>query len=385
MKGKNTRKRKTSLQHKIKESLKICKDVELTGWEKHGSFVGKGSFGTVYRLDKYQQIVVKIVDFDRKKDPSLISYYRQEFIRESYLCGKLSFPSIIKTYGYTIPSGFTHGCLLMKYYPSNITKFTESHYNKSYSLQKTIHMISLLWIQIIAGIHYLHLKGLIYLDMKPDNILCDTKGRVYLTDFGLSKCIGNSNICQKCISHDICRTPTHPLNCSTSSSGTKSYYSYAQSYQKRQSKNFGYTSDYWTACCVLWGLLPAKDKKYLSKSPFRTNHLPEHDRRGFDHILSYIRENHTPKGYFYGAEDEMRMDCLQKYREFNQVFNYIFSKKFAQNMFKCQTGESTNTLAKKMIKPFLSYGWNTQEINTIFTNMKKNPDGYRFDFMTHRL
>ena len=31
MKGKNTRKRRTSLQHKIKESLEICKDVELTG------------------------------------------------------------------------------------------------------------------------------------------------------------------------------------------------------------------------------------------------------------------------------------------------------------------------------------------------------------------
>ena len=194
MKGKNTKKRRTSLQHKIKESLEICKDVELTGWKKHGSFVGKGGFGTVYRLDKYPQIVVKIVDFDRKKDPSLIPRYEKEFIRESYLGEQLSFPSIIKTYGYTIPSRFTHGCLLMKYYPSNIKKFTELHYNKSYSLQQTIHMISLLWVQMIAGIHYLHLKGIIYLDMKPDNILCDTKGRVYLTDFGLSKCIGSSNL-----------------------------------------------------------------------------------------------------------------------------------------------------------------------------------------------
>ena len=102
-----------------------------------------------------------------------------------------------------------------------------------------------------------------------------------------------------------------------------------------------------------------------------------------DDFLSNIKELIVKK-----TESQLKerdLSILQKYREFNQVFNYIFSKKFAQNMFKCQTGESTNTLAKKMIKPFLPYGWNTQEINTIFANMKKNPDGHRFDFMTHRL
>ena len=75
---------------------------------------------------------------------------------------------------------------------------------------------------------------------------------------------------------------------------------------------------------MLWGLLPAKDKKYLSKSPFRNNNLPDYDRRGFAHIVSYISEGHTPESYFYGADDEIRMEFLTNYDELDKVFGAIF-------------------------------------------------------------
>jgi len=41
--------------------------------------------------------------------------------------------------------------------------------------------------EIISGMEYLHSHGVIYRDLKPENLLLSHKGHVIMTDFGLSK------------------------------------------------------------------------------------------------------------------------------------------------------------------------------------------------------
>jgi serine/threonine protein kinase len=49
--------------------------------------------------------------------------------------------------------------------------------------------------QIADGLDYIHSKKLIHRDIKPDNILISTAGKMKLSDFGLSKQISTRGTC----------------------------------------------------------------------------------------------------------------------------------------------------------------------------------------------
>uniref|UniRef100_A0A7S4USZ4 non-specific serine/threonine protein kinase n=1 Tax=Paramoeba aestuarina TaxID=180227 RepID=A0A7S4USZ4_9EUKA len=162
------------------EKVNTAPGCDLKSWGEYQVMkkVGEGSFGAIYiavHLVSKKKVALKV-------ENSKIAYPQLQY--EYLLLRELRF-------GVGIPQVETYGhqknynLMTMDLLGPNLEDLL-TYCNRSFSL-KTILMIA---DQMLRRLEYIHIKGIIHRDMKPDNMLVGTKrssGIIYLIDFGLAK------------------------------------------------------------------------------------------------------------------------------------------------------------------------------------------------------
>lgn len=141
-------------------------------------FIGKGSFGNVYRaidLKTKRLLAIKTENIDDTKN----EYLYEEFKLYNKIMNHKSIPNV-----YHYGEHRNKNILVMSYLGYNLGtlfKFCE----KKFSM-KTVCMIM---IQTIDILEHIHSFGIIHKDIKPENMLIghnSERNTIYLVDFGLS-------------------------------------------------------------------------------------------------------------------------------------------------------------------------------------------------------
>jgi len=156
-----------------------------------------GSMGAVFaarhKSEATARYAVKILDPDLSvKDRR----YVQRFIREARILKTIEHPNIVKVfeYGQYDPEGVADP---LHYYvmeliggvdgpPLTLHRYAQT---RELRMEEVMYVVS----QILAGLLHVHAKGVIHRDLKPWNVLIDSKGHCKIVDFGLAK-IPDSNL-----------------------------------------------------------------------------------------------------------------------------------------------------------------------------------------------
>jgi serine/threonine protein kinase len=151
--------------------------IELVGQYELIEKIGGGGMGVVYKAR--QRGVDRIVALKLIKNSAHSSQERDRFLREAQAAGKLDHPNIVPVHDFGEFDGSPY--LAMSFVDGGSLKGI---------LQKGLPdpaEVTLWMADVAEAIAHAHERGVIHRDLKPDNILLGTDGRVRVTDFGLAR------------------------------------------------------------------------------------------------------------------------------------------------------------------------------------------------------
>jgi eukaryotic-like serine/threonine-protein kinase len=141
--------------------------------------LGRGGMGAVYKardteLDRI--VALKLIRPELAKNPEVLRRFKQELI----LARQVTHKNVIRIFDLGQSDG-------IKFITMD---FVEGQDLKSLLLEKTKlapEQAARIMLQICRALEAAHNEGVIHRDLKPQNIMLDAKGRVYVMDFGIAR------------------------------------------------------------------------------------------------------------------------------------------------------------------------------------------------------
>ncbi|MFL6450001.1 MAG: protein kinase domain-containing protein [Bryobacteraceae bacterium] len=146
------------------------------------SNLGQGGMGTVYKahdIEVDRLVAIKIIRPDLASDASILQRFKQEVI----LSRQVTHRNVVRIYDLGVAGD-------LKFISMEFIEGREltSLIDESGKLPQK-HAAEIM-LQVCRGLEAAHAAGVIHRDLKPQNIMMDTQGRVAVMDFGIAYSIG---------------------------------------------------------------------------------------------------------------------------------------------------------------------------------------------------
>ncbi len=146
--------------------------------------LGRGGMGVVYlarevRLDR--PVAIKLLPPSKASDPKL----RERFLREARTAAKLSHPNVIPIHAVEDIGGFVF--FAMAYIEGETLTERVRRRGPLAPSEASRVLRDVAW-----ALAYAHGQGVIHRDVKPDNILLESGGRVLVADFGIASVVAGA-------------------------------------------------------------------------------------------------------------------------------------------------------------------------------------------------
>ena len=164
----------------LKDGIIIAERYEIV------SRVGSGGMADVYKAMDHKlnrMIAIKILKAEFRQDTSFISKFR----KEAQSAAGLAHPNIVNVYDVGEDRGL--------YYI--VMELVEGITLKNYIMKKgklSVKEATSIAIQVSLGLEAAHNQGIVHRDVKPQNIIISTDGKVKLSDFGIAKATNSNTI-----------------------------------------------------------------------------------------------------------------------------------------------------------------------------------------------
>ncbi len=146
---------------------------EVAGY-KLAACIGAGGMGSVYKAYNSSLNRWAAVKILQQKDLS------ERFRNEANIQSSVNHPNIARLYEFAICEG--HPCIVMEYIEGETLDSLMKRKGKLTSAEAQS-----ITLQIVTALCYLHKKGIIHRDIKPQNFKIQPDGTVKMLDFGIAK------------------------------------------------------------------------------------------------------------------------------------------------------------------------------------------------------
>jgi len=180
----------------VNTDKKSTKKISLDDFELL-CVIGRGSFGKVMKVrkkDTKEIFAMKILAKDMLIKQNMVAYTKSE----KNILQMVEHPFIVQLrYAFQTDSKL--------YLVLDFLSGGELFFHLSKEVKFSVDRARFYTAELVLAIGHLHSKDIIYRDLKPENVVLDSKGHVCLTDFGLAK----KDITSSNQTHTFCGTPEY--------------------------------------------------------------------------------------------------------------------------------------------------------------------------------